>query len=593
MEIVQLWLSFFIVEDIHLYDDSTKKRAKVKNSSLVEELGRIRYVLADKTGTLTKNEMNLEKCGVDENVCENFHSETLHNLFLNMALCHTVEVETNEEGERTFQASSEDERALVVGSKEHGIEFMKREGRNVLLQNHGVDEVWNILAILPFDSIRKRMSVICQKDSTLWLFSKGAPGVILDSLRNDQEDKKGIANKLMEDFTESGLRMLCMGQKQIDRNYFETWEEKWQEAITSLSERVEKMRNISNEIEDELEFVGVVGLRDELQNYVPQTLQKLSEAGMNIWLITGDAVETAIRVATRSGVIRPHQHLQIIKESENISVQMENVLASETPRAVVLSGSTWRICYKEESDKLQKIAKTSSAVVVARAAPGQKAEAVSLVRTADPHAKVLAIGDGANDVSMIRAAHVGIGIRGKEGTQAAQAADYAISQFSFLQRLLLVHGRWAYKRIAKLVLYSFYKNIAFILVLFWFMFYSRASGQTIYEDWSLAMYNTLFTLFPILLYGVFEQDVNEGSLVRFPKLYQLGPQNKEFNLTLFSLWIFEAIYHSVVIFFGVYLAFSAGILSIDGLSYGIWSMGILAYTVVIFVVSFKVIVETK
>lgn len=82
--------------------------------------------------------------------------------------------------------------------------------------------------------------------------------------------------------------------------------------------------------------------------------------------------------------------------------------------------------------------------------------------------RTLAIGDGANDVSMIQTADVGVGISGHEGTQAVMAADFAVSRFSMLSRLLLLHGHWCYDRLARMILYFFHKNATFVFLVFWF-----------------------------------------------------------------------------------------------------------------------------
>jgi magnesium-transporting ATPase (P-type) len=117
-----------------------------------------------------------------------------------------------------------------------------------------------------------------------------------------------------------------------------------------------------------------------------------------------------------------------------------------------------------------------TAVVCCRVSPLQKAQIVNLIKK-HKAAVTLAIGDGANDVSMIKAAHVGIGISGHEGRQAVLASDYSIAQFRFLQRLLLVHGRWSYLRMGLFLRYFFYKNFAFTVTHFWFAIFSAWSAQ--------------------------------------------------------------------------------------------------------------------
>lgn len=146
----------------------------------------------------------------------------------------------------------------------------------------------------------------------------------------------------------------------------------------------------------------------------------------------------------------------------------------------------------------------------------------------------LAIGDGANDVSMIQAAHVGVGISGMEGLQAAKSADYSIGQFRFLRKLLLVHGAWSYQRLSKLILYSFYKNITLYMTQFWFAIFNLFSGQTLYESWIISFYNVLFTVLPPLMIGIFDQHASAKHLHNYPQLYQLG-QQKEFVCSLLTI----------------------------------------------------------
>ena len=120
-------------------------------------------------------------------------------------------------------------------------------------------------------------------------------------------------------------------------------------------------------------------------------------------------------------------------------------------------------------------------VIIFRATPKQKAEMIHLVKDRSENISTLAIGDGANDVNMITSAHVGVGILGEEGKQAARASDYSISQFSFLKRLLLFHGREFYRKNTYVICYNFYKNCIYVIPQFWYGWFSMFSGQTIYD----------------------------------------------------------------------------------------------------------------
>ncbi|EAW77380.1 ATPase, Class I, type 8B, member 4, isoform CRA_a [Homo sapiens] len=193
-------------------------------------------------------------------------------------------------------------------------------------------------------------------------------------------------------------------------------------------------------------------------------------------------------------------------------------------------------------------------VICCRVTPLQKAQVVELVKKYR-NAVTLAIGDGANDVSMIKSAHIGVGISGQEGLQAVLASDYSFAQFRYLQRLLLVHGRWSYFRMCKFLCYFFYKNFAFTLVHFWFGFFCGFSAQTVYDQWFITLFNIVYTSLPVLAMGIFDQDVSDQNSVDCPQLYKPGQLNLLFNKRKFFICVLHGIYTSLVLFFIPYGAF--------------------------------------
>ena len=157
---------------------------------------------------------------------------------------------------------------------------------------------------------------------------------------------------------------------------------------------------------------------------------------------------------------------------------------------------------------ITKIGDKCDAVLACRVSPKQKQEVVSLVRKEKPTVRTLAIGDGANDVNMIVAAHVGVGIRGVEGQQAARASDYAIGEFKLLRRLLLHEGRESYRKISQLILYNFYKNVLVVTPHFFYGFYCMFTGHILYDPWIFQFYNMFFAAAPIMVYALFDQEEN-------------------------------------------------------------------------------------
>jgi len=199
----------------------------------------------------------------------------------------------------------------------------------------------------------------------------------------------------------------------------------------------------------------------------------------------------------------------------------------------------------------------------------------------------LAIGDGGNDVNMIQRAHIGVGIFGKEGNQAAFASDYAIAKFSFLWRLLFVHGRWAYLRTSNFINFFFYKNLIFTLPQFWFALYSGYSGQSIYDNTYITNYNTVFTSVAPVYYASLEQDINprENQTIRkaMPFVYEEFRRINLFSPKKFLFWWVTGIIHSTIIFY-LTLESCADIVNADGQTFDLWGNSVQTLTGVFFTV---------
>ena len=252
-----------------------------------------------------------------------------------------------------------------------------------------------------------------------------------------------------------------------------------------------------------------------------------------------------------------------------------------------------------------RLSSTCETVVCCRVTPGQKRDVVKTMK--DQFGTVtMAVGDGANDVSMILEAHIGVGIYGEEGMQAVQASDFAVGEFQYLYRLLIIHGRWNYIRISMMIQYFFYKNLVFTIPQFFFMFSSGFSGQTLYDDWYITFYNVVFTGLSVLVWAIYERDINlyehtdeldEETDKRttdildnyYPHAYLTGQKNKIFTRTNFVIWWLTGIIHAAIAYCLPLLAFQSNILNSDGYSSDMWSWSITSFTCVIFMVTIKLV----
>ncbi|KAH9845566.1 putative phospholipid-transporting ATPase IIB [Teratosphaeria destructans] len=548
----------------------------VRTSTIPEDLGRIEYLLSDKTGTLTRNEMELKKVHVGtvsyggdamEEVGgyvkqafalpEGAEDGALYapsagfgalggttrtrreigtrvrDLVLALALCHNVTptIEEDDDGQPTtaYQASSPDEIAIVQWTEAVGLRLVHRDRKSITLQsahsNQPVVRV-EILNIFPFTSDSKRMGIIVRfirnadlkrdEESDIVFYQKGADTVMTAIVAaNDWLDEE-TGNMARE-----GLRTLVVGRKPLSREQYSAFNLAYTEASLSLRNRDAAMaRTVKQHLETKLDLLGVTGVEDKLQPSVKPSLELLRNAGIKIWMLTGDKVETARCVAVSSKLVSRGQYIHTISNLKSKSVALDALgpLHSQPNAALLIDGASLALYLKHHRETFISTAVRLPAVIACRCSPTQKADVAHLIR-AFTGKRTACIGDGGNDVSMIQAADVGIGIVGKEGRQASLAADFSITQFSHLTKLLLWHGRNSYQRSAKLALFVMHRGLIISVCQTVFSVASRFEPIALYRDWLLVGYATVYTMMPVFSL-VLDRDVDEGEARLYPELYR-------------------------------------------------------------------------
>ncbi|XP_063495450.1 phospholipid-transporting ATPase IC isoform X4 [Symphalangus syndactylus] len=649
VEVIRLGQSHFINWDLQMYYAEKDTPAKARTTTLNEQLGQIHYIFSDKTGTLTQNIMTFKKCCINGQIYGDRRDASQHNhnkieqvdfswntyadgkvafydhylieqiqsgkepevrqFFFLLAVCHTVMVDRTD-GQLNYQAASPDEGALVNAARNFGFAFLARTQNTITISELGTERTYNVLAILDFNSDRKRMSIIVRTpEGNIKLYCKGADTVIYERLHRMNPTKQETQDAL-DIFANETLRTLCLCYKEIEEKEFIEWNKKFMAASMASTNRDEALDKVYEEIEKDLILLGATAIEDKLQDGVPETISKLAKADIKIWVLTGDKKETAENIGFACELLTEDTTICYGEDINSLlHARMENqrnrggVSAKFAPpvqesffppggnRALIITGSWLNEILLEKKTKRSKILKLKfprteeerrmrtqskrrleakkeqrqknfvdlacecSAVICCRVTPKQKAMVVDLVKRYKK-AITLAIGDGANDVNMIKTAHIGVGISGQEGMQAVMSSDYSFAQFRYLQRLLLVHGRWSYIRMCKFLRYFFYKNFAFTLVHFWYSFFNGYSAQTAYEDWFITLYNVLYTSLPVLLMGLLDQDVSDKLSLRFPGLYIVGQRDLLFNYKRFCVSLLHGVLTSMILFFiplGAYL----------------------------------------
>ncbi|XP_042904105.1 probable phospholipid-transporting ATPase IA isoform X3 [Parasteatoda tepidariorum] len=615
LELVRYMQAIFINMDIHMYDEKSNTPAMARTSNLNEELGQVKYIFSDKTGTLTENIMEFKQCSIagvkygdpekdfDRDVLiQNYLSghataPYIREFLTLMAVCHTVVPEKDSQSDDVqYQAASPDEGALVKGAKNLGFVFTTRTPEYVIIKALDEEEEYEILNVLEFNSDRKRMSVIVRcPNGKIKLYCKGADTVIYERL-SEQTHNKDITLEHLKDFASSGLRTLCLAVAEISPDFYDEWKDTYHKASTAIQYRERKMQEAAQLIETNLILLGATAIEDRLQEGVPEAISDLLKADIRFWVLTGDKQETAINIGYSCKLLTQTMALLVINENSLDNTReairrhtqdFGDLLRKEHDVALIVDGKTLKYALSSDVRRdFVDIAMSCKSVICCRVSPIQKAEIVDMVHMAT-HSVTLAIGDGANDVAMIQSAHVGIGISGVEGLQATCASDYSIAQFRYLTRLLFVHGAWSHARLCKLILYSFHKNICLYVIELWFAIVSGWSGQTLFERWTIGLYNVIFTAAPPLAIGLFDRTCSAETMLKFPALYKTSQSSEFFNVQVFWVWIFDSIAHSILLFWLTYLSVDHDIVWANGRDGGYLLFGNMVYTFVVITVCMK------
>ena len=637
-------------------------------SCSVQELGMVSNVFSDKTGTLTRNEMKLVKyvikgkifdmptppespivLDMEDSLSTTTDSPTkspggdakkvftrpkvmkddttpsptlvtilneqqqqrkspddLYNFLRCLMTCHTVVRESN----GTYRAESPDELALVEGAtNSYNCQLLERGSREMKVTIQGTPHAFMIHAVNPFNADRKRMSLLLsdKNTGTYVVVCKGADNIMLPLCQTSEHEQAQITSALLK-LSNMGLRTLIVAQKYLSNEEAERWLKEYKSAQLSTSNRDEAIAATGAALEKGMTVVGVTAIEDRLQDEVPEVIADLAKAGIIVWMLTGDKLETAVNIGYSCNLLVPNMNIIMIsgvdkfedfasllkKEYDLLSAQ-QTTESSETSSlrstALVLDGPSFSFFNKadeEQCHQLLVIGRHCRSVIACRLTPLQKRELVALVKndkTAKPAATTLSIGDGANDVSMILEANVGVGIFGKEGRQAANNADFAIGEFKFLRRLLLVHGRWNYVRQSTVFLYCMHKNMVITMTLFWYSYFSAVSGCSMYESWIYSGFNFILGL-PIIFFGIMDKDISAEFACSHPQVYSTGRTNALLNVPSILQWIINAMLYAVVVcliyYYCIYVSFYDTGLYVAGTSIMVGLILSLQYKVMFF-----------
>ncbi|KAL6582229.1 Alanine--tRNA ligase [Orobanche minor] len=636
MEIVRVGQAYFMVRDKRMFDESSKSSFQCRALNINEDLGQIKYVFSDKTGTLTENKMEFQCASIGGIDFDNGKASTeydhtgysvevdgmvlrpkimvkvdpelldmlkrkhtnegiyVHDFFMALAACNTivpVTVETTDPAVKLieYEGESPDEQALVYAAATYGFMLIERTSGHIVIDIQGEKQRFTVLGLHEFDSDRKRMSVVLGcPDNTVKVFVKGADTSMFSVIDKYSDLNMVKATEAhLHSYSSKGLRTLVIGMRELSASEFDQWQSSYESANTAVMGRAGLLRKVANNIENHLNLLGASGIEDKLQQGVPEAIKSLRMAGIKVWVLTGDKQETAISIGYSSNLLTSTMAQVVINNNskESCRKSLEDALllskklttVSDATRgvsvALVIDGTSLVYILDTELEELLfELASRCTAILCCRVAPLQKAGIVALIKHRTDE-MTLAIGDGANDVSMIQKADVGIGISGQEGRQAVMASDFSMGQFRFLVPLLLVHGHWNYQRMSYMILYNFYRNAVFVLVLFWYALFTSFTLTTAITDWSSVLFSVIYTSLPTIVVGVLDKDLSRTTLLKYPQLYGAGQRSESYNGKLFWVVILDTLWQSIAIFFVPLLAYWER--DVDGSSMGdLWTIAV-------------------
>ena len=605
--------------------DESIKDTIARNSTIPEELGRITYVFTDKTGTLTKNEMIFKKIAMEmdqfseesfnelnlilDDECKKYdaalldsnnnnniisdnesvdtistnsinkeerrgkknkrqRTKVIRDTITSMVLCNNVTPIQDKDNPDlyTYQASSPDEVALVKFAETLDMRLIYRSDSEIHIKNKAnVIEEYEILANFPFSSDTKRMGIVLKnkKYGHIIFYLKGAENVMTEYVK---EEYKGYIKENAESLAAKGLRTLVLTERIVSQNEFDKWIQEYNEALTSMEHRKEKVSQAISKLEKNMDFLCVTGVEDLLQDRVNTTIENLRNAGMKIWMLTGDKIETATCIAISCGLKAKNHTIYSIKyddfehedKAEDIRILKEklteyNNLSPENPHIFIIDGDTLDLALKNVEQEFFETAMKAPSVVCCRCSPTQKRIIVKTIKKYTDK-RTAAVGDGGNDVAMIQEADVGIGIVGKEGLQASLAADYSILEFNYLDTLLLWWGRLAYKNTSQMSNFIIHRGLIISLIQFIFSCIFYFNSVALYNGVLIMGYSTIYTCFPSISV-LLDQDTDKKNVMKFPGLYKKLLMGRELNLKIFLWWVFKSIFQAFVIMIGALFLF--------------------------------------
>ena len=600
-----------IIPMFHNYAQEFVKKEQYKDNEQPQWKHGDYKVVSEVKGKITDVEYKIEK-----------ESMLMNEFWTALTLANECVAEDHPEKGLDYVGLSPDDVVLVRSAANQGFVLQKLDkATSKKVKTLGEEKEFEVLHTFEFTSDRKKLSIIVRDQGVLKMYIKGADTEIRKILSSSgKKEFEEEANYFVDYFSKCGLRTLLVGMKVIDETFYQEWKVLYERANKHLEDKITAVRMAQEMMEKDIHVLGATIVEDRLQDEVPETIRDLRQAGIKIWMITGDKMDTAYNIGVSCNLINKDNQIFFAKGEENedftklrkeYAVFVEKNANSKhlPPFSIVLDSIILNeiLESKENEKEFIEISNKAVSVVCCRVSPLQKSDVVRIMKKHHPDTISLAIGDGGNDVSMILQAHIGknnlfnknigIGVYGEEGLRAVQSADFAIGEFKILRNLLLIHGRECHIRMNNMILIYFYKCFIFCLVHFLYGFYNLFSAQTIYDDWLITFYNIGFTFFPIVVKAFSDWQVrpDDGSVINdlAPELYKENRDKPLMNYKSYFWEIFRGIIHCLINFFFTIYSFNNDIVTEAGQLPDLWYLATILYFNLINLGSMRILITAR
>lgn len=551
-----------------------------KNETIVDELGKIQVILSDKTGTITQNLMYMDKISIGEhtyskhqfkNNVDSFYrgrkseeGDRSTQLAIGLAVCNNVNMRVNE-GEKFFDASSPDEIAMVEYFEEIGFEILERNDEIVRFKTpDGKEEKYRILETFPFESSRKRMGIIVESSKELILFVKGAD-IVMKTKTSNSDDKMFIEENTLA-LASEGLRTLVFASKKIDPKELETYKKRCKDNLLQGKRHLNE--GLLQELEKNMTYLGITAVKDLLQENVSKSFAYIEQANIKLWILTGDKLETAKHICLSTGLAKRNRPIDVLQINSNedfneftgISLSKSRYIRD---KVLMIDGNLLAKMLKKDAVLFLKACFKFNYVCFARCTPAQKYEIANILKKKLKRI-ILAVGDGGNDVGMIQIANVGVGIYGREGNQAALAADFTINKFNYLCKLMFFHGRNAHRGISSISQFVLHRGliISWLQEIFSALFFMIS--MPIFNGMMMMLYSGLFTCFPALSV-VYDIDIKWEQFKDYLNNYKASGMGV--SVKNFLIWNSISFYQAAAIFITAFYLFDNYLSNFVGITF--------------------------